>query len=53
MDLKICNSILQTILKAKPMNNFMCKPSAERESNYGAYRYLNEVKEIEWTKIFK
>ena len=31
MDLKICNIILQTILKAKPMNNFMCKPSAERE----------------------
>jgi len=53
MGLIILNNLLQGILLAKPMNNFMCKPSRERESNYGAYQYLNEVKEIEWFKIFK
>ena len=51
--LKISNNLLQAITLSKPMNNFMCKPSAERESNYGAYMYLNEDKEIDWAKIFK
>lgn len=53
MELKILNNLLQAITLSKPMNNFMCKPSRERESNYGAYVYLNEDKEIDWTKIFK
>jgi len=29
--MKILNKLLQGILQAKPMNNFMCKPSKERE----------------------
>ena len=34
------------------MNNFECKPTKERLANYGAYMFLNEVKEIEWKKCF-
>ena len=52
MGLKILNKLLQGILQAKPMNDFSNSPSKERESNYGAYQYLNEVKEIDWIKIF-
>ena len=53
MELKILNNILQAIVLSHPMNNFACKSSRERESNYGSYHYLNEVKEIEWVKVFK
>jgi len=40
MGLKILNKLLQGILQAKPMNNFMCKPSKERERAIMVHMYI-------------
>jgi hypothetical protein len=51
MGFVIVYKILQGIVQCHPMNNFECKPSRERESNYGAYMCLNQYKEINWKKV--
>ena len=50
--LRYTHILINALNVSYPMNNFECKPTKQRLANYGAYQYLNEVKEIEWKKRF-
>lgn len=59
MGLKLYYNLIQNIILSQPMHNWYLQITSHnikivnRNANYSNIVYLNEDKEIDWSKIFK
>ena len=51
-NLRYTHILINALKNSYPMSRYGEGIDKERQANYGAYMFLNEVKEIEWKKCF-